>query len=192
MANPRAEIPGSAGNLVDGELWRLAFPGQERGLQRCAQLLIRIEREDPVVRGVLRGEVFLFGVTGPRAREEARAMLAGDFRGAVGAAGIDDHDFIGDGGQGSQRAGEMSLFIEGNDAGRERSHWWSDMPGIRVSISQEVRRAGAVEEGQKKFSTDWPGIQRVGWTFALQRVGGRCERITAWRVRVVAPTDRGR
>src|SRR5216683_1123031 len=96
MADPSAEIKGASGHFVDGIGGRMLLPVPQRGMERAAQLLVGVDRQDPVAGGAFGGEILLVGVIGPGAREELRAVLAGDFLRAVRAAGIDNDNFVGD------------------------------------------------------------------------------------------------
>jgi hypothetical protein len=86
--------------------------------------------------GLLRSEVFLFGIIRPGTEEEAGAVAFRDFLGGVGAAGVDDDDLVGDRGQGSQRTREPFLLVEGDQAGGNGVHWRDDAARIAASISQ--------------------------------------------------------
>src|SRR6185295_738626 len=56
--------------------------------------LVSIEAEDPIVRGLLGGEVFLSRVAGPGPNEYAIREAARNLNSVIGAFRVDDHDFV--------------------------------------------------------------------------------------------------
>ena len=64
----------------------------------------------------------MFAVVGPVVDDKIGAVLKCDFFGAVGAAGIDDDDFIGDTGERSEGASEIGFFVERDEAGGDAVH----------------------------------------------------------------------
>jgi len=95
----------------------------------AAELLVGVHRENPVVRGGFGGEVFLLAVVCPIVNDEICAVLAGDFFGAIGAARVDDDDFVGDAGERSEGAGKIDFFVEGDEAGGDAIHWRRERSG---------------------------------------------------------------
>ena len=137
VLDPGAEIPGAARDFVDVVIGLTFFPFEEREVEIAAEFLVGVHRENPVVGGGFGGEVFLLAVVGPVVDDEVCAVFAGDFFGAVGAAGIDDDDFVGDAAERSEGAGEICFFVESDDAGGDAVHWRERrMWRSRVSISQ--------------------------------------------------------
>ena len=92
-------------------------------LQFAGELFVGVEEENPVVRSKGSGVIFLVGVIGERAEENFRAGVASDFLSAVGAAAIDNNDFIGDALSGAEHAGKIFLFVLGDDADAQAVHW---------------------------------------------------------------------
>ena len=69
--------------------------------------------------GQFEGTVFLTDEPEPRLGEEASLVVSGDGWGAVGAAGVDDDDFVYEGVQAFEAALEIGLFIESDEARRD-------------------------------------------------------------------------
>src|SRR5690349_6939943 len=62
----------------------------DRAFERRRYALVRVDAEDPVVRGFSYGEVLLRTVTKPRLHDHPGAEAASDFYGIIATAGIDD------------------------------------------------------------------------------------------------------
>jgi hypothetical protein len=122
VLDPGAEILGAARDFVDFVIGLAFFPLEEREVEIAAEFFVGVHRENPVVGGGFGGEVFLLAVVGPVVNDEICAVFAGDFFGAIGAAGVDDDDFVGDAGEGGEGAGEIGFFVEGDEAGRDAIH----------------------------------------------------------------------
>src|SRR5581483_2775723 len=119
--DPAAEMKRDARHAI-AAMARLAredrcdFAGERR-----RDALVGVEREDPVVRRLVGGEILLIDVAGPRAREHAHAAAARDRHRSIRAAGVDDEDLVGPGG-GIDRRADVFLFVERDDRDRDRRH----------------------------------------------------------------------
>ena len=65
-------------------------------------------------------EIFLSDVPLPGVGFKVRAEFFGDRPGAVGGAGIDDDDFLGQLAGAGEATGQIFLFVESNDGDRKR------------------------------------------------------------------------
>jgi hypothetical protein len=82
--------------------------------QTGSHALVRIQRQDPVVRGKLRCPVLLGAVTRPVADLDARGPATRDVRCTVRAAGVDDDDLVGPGHR-LERRPDVSRLVECDD-----------------------------------------------------------------------------
>ena len=82
--------------------------------------LVGIERQNPVTRCVGKGGVARPAeVVLPRDMKHPRATRLRDRDGAIRAAGIDEHDLVGERAHRFEAAGEIGLFIPGDQADRQ-------------------------------------------------------------------------
>src|SRR6267142_4809915 len=56
---PAAQVPGASRHFVDGMLRRAPFPVEQRRMQSAAQFFVGVQRQEPVVAGGCRGDLFL-------------------------------------------------------------------------------------------------------------------------------------
>ena len=133
MVDPGAEIESAASHFVDREWRGVLFPVPEGSVKRAAEFFVGIDGEDPVVGGLLGSEIFLVGVVGPGAGKEFGVVLAGDFFGAVDAAGVDDDNLVGDANERAQGAREIFFFVERDDAGGNANHRIGDATWSSIS-----------------------------------------------------------
>src|SRR5262249_37887638 len=116
VLDPTAQIEGHSRHLearAPGFALR-AQPLDLRGkLRRDA--FVGIQTEDPIVRGLLGGEVFLRGVAGPRSYKHVVGESPRDLYRAVVAFGIDDYDFVGPT-NGAKGGGNVVLFVVSDDS----------------------------------------------------------------------------
>ena len=63
---------------------------------------------------------------GKGAFKDIAAKTPGEFASAIGAAAVDQDDFIGDRFDGAKEASEIPLFVLGDDADAERNHFLSE------------------------------------------------------------------
>src|SRR5437867_10760281 len=115
MLDPAAEIKREPGHL---ESRALGLGGAFEFFNLVDQLfgysLIRIETEDPIVAGLLSGEVLLSRITRPGPHEYPIGERARNFNGAIGAFRVYDNDFICPR-QGFERIGDVVLFVESDN-----------------------------------------------------------------------------
>src|SRR5882724_3773152 len=79
--------------------------------------LIGVEAEDPIIAGLLGGEVLLRRITRPGPDEYSIGEPASDFNSAIGALGVYDDDLVRPR-KGFERCGDVVLFVEcDNDSG---------------------------------------------------------------------------
>ena len=79
------------------------------GLEFGGELFVGVEREDPRAGAFFDGGVLLGGEALPGFREDFGVEGGGDLEGAVGGAGVDDDDFVGelDAGEGAWRGSAL-------------------------------------------------------------------------------------
>src|SRR5574341_1985638 len=102
------------------------FRGQ---LRRHA--FVGVEREDPIVRGLVGGEILLRDVDGPRPHDHTVRELPRNRHGGIGAFAVDDDDFVGPR-QRLEGGLEVRGFVEGNDGGRDRHGHYSTVRTVRT------------------------------------------------------------
>lgn len=96
--------------------------GADLGLEFGGEGFVGVEGEDPSSGALLDREILLTGETLPGFEEEFGFEGGGDLEGAVGGAGVDDDDLVGelDAGEGP---GQIGLFVERDDGyGQLRRH----------------------------------------------------------------------
>jgi hypothetical protein len=122
VANPAAEEEIAAAEEVGVGGWVAGEYGANLGLEFRGESFIGVEGEDPGAGALLDGEVFLTGEALPGLEEEFGFEGGGDFKGAVGGAGVDDDDLVGELNAG-EGAGQIGLFVERDDGyGQLRRH----------------------------------------------------------------------
>jgi len=122
VANPAAEEEVAAAEEVGIGGWAAREHRADFGLEFGGESFVGIEREDPGAGASFDGEVFLTSEALPGLEEEFGFEGGSDFEGAVGGAGVDDDDLVGelDAGEG---AGQIGLFVERDDGyGQLRRH----------------------------------------------------------------------
>ena len=90
--------------------------GAELAAELGGELLVGVEREDPEAAALINGGVFLGGEALPRLGVDGGVEGAGDLDGAVGGAGVDDDDLVGelDAGEGAPEIGLLVVRDDGN------------------------------------------------------------------------------
>src|SRR5438046_1328434 len=98
--------------------WMLAAScGERRG-----DGLVGVEAQHPVVLRLVDRVLLLLAEAEPFLLHEARAVAPRDFRGAVAASGIDDHDLVGEG-EALEAGREDRRGVASDQDGRERGSW---------------------------------------------------------------------
>ena len=98
--------------------------GEQRadlGGQRRRDAFVRVERENPVVRGQAVSEVLLIDVAGPRAGLHASALRSRDGDRVVSASRVHEDDLVGPGGA-VDGVGDVFRLVEGDDGDRDLRH----------------------------------------------------------------------
>ena len=83
---------------------------------------VGVDTEGEGVRDEGVGEVFLLGVAFPGVGCEYGAETMADGLGGVGRAGVDDDDFVNDGREGLEAAGNVALLVLGDYNRRDGRH----------------------------------------------------------------------
>ena len=95
--DPAADVPGHARDPVTAGRRLTIHEGANLGRELRRHALVGVERQDPVVRCQSRGVILLRAVPGQPRTSTRVASLLGDRHRSIGAAGIDDDDFVGPG-----------------------------------------------------------------------------------------------
>lgn len=121
VPDPTVAIPDDAGKFVtaEGLLHWLAAESFNGGDEFRGEFLVAIDAQYPVIRGEREGEVLLADVPGPLVKGNARAVALAEFLRAVGAATIDDDDFIDHRAYAGEATIKVVLFVSGNETGRD-------------------------------------------------------------------------
>ena len=119
--DPTPEIPRHARNAIAGS-FRLFEDSADLIGQIGRHVLVGVEREDPVVRREVRRAVLLRSIPGPVEDLHSRRVPPRDVHGSIGAAGIDDDDFVS---PGHRRKGELDVvrFVQGDDRNGQLHGW---------------------------------------------------------------------
>ena len=114
MVNPVAAEVGEAIEAVGGVEERLIFE-LENGLgEGGGEGFVGVDTDGEGMGDEGVGEVFLLGVAFPGVGGEFGAETMADGLGGVGGAGVDDDDFVNDGCEGLEAAGDVALFVLGD------------------------------------------------------------------------------
>ncbi len=113
-ANPAAEEEIASMDEIGVDLRIGGEEETDLSLKLGAKFFVGVEGEDPGADTFFDGGVLLSGEALPGLGEDFGVEGGGDGEGAVGGAGVDDDDLVGelDAGQGS---GEIQFFVEGDD-----------------------------------------------------------------------------
>jgi hypothetical protein len=138
----------------------------------CGKFLVRnlvgIEQQNPISAAFFNRRILLAGIALPGFWEYVGPIAFGYLYGAVGAAGIyNDNLTIGllhQRGDTLQRAAEVSLFVQGDDADRERHRLDDSSPQRhRAQRNQETN-----QKGTRKISCPLKVLRRDGHAAPLQ------------------------
>ena len=89
-------------------------PGTDLAFEHFAERFIGIDGQDPIVRCLFGGVIFLPGVAQPLLLKHTHAEVFGNFHGAVAGAGIDHNNLIGRA-QAFDGTGNIALLVVGDD-----------------------------------------------------------------------------
>src|SRR5271157_4213586 len=96
MADPLSQILGETRDFVTPTVRLASLPFQQGLAKFRAERLVAIHREDPIVRCLCSGEILLLCEVDKGFCEYSRGELSRDLARAVRAAGIHQHNFVGD------------------------------------------------------------------------------------------------
>src|SRR5439155_3101902 len=121
---PHLPVRGEAGTGVEenimGHMPRVRELGPEPGDRSGADALVRIDVEDPLAAGEIEPVIAGGGeIVPPREVVQARAARGRDLPGAVGGAGVHDHDLVHQPFQGEEAAVEELLLVLDDEARRQ-------------------------------------------------------------------------
>ena len=122
VANPATEEEIAAAEEVGVGGGLTGEYGADLDLELGGEGFVGVEGEDPGSGALLDREIFLTGEALPGFEEEFGFVRGGDLEGAVGGAGVDDDDLVGEL-DAREGAGQIGLFVERNDGyGQLRCH----------------------------------------------------------------------
>lgn len=166
VANPTAFVKNAAGHAVAGNpgRGRIGFDAGDFVVEFGGKGFVGIDAEDPVVRSAGKDGVFLGDVALPGLVFETGIVGAGDFGGAVGAAGIENDDFVGEAAKRGEAAVEVVLFVEGDEAEGDfhagRWRWCKRERSKELTqSSQRTRRAQRVGNNRRP-NTKYQGMAK--------------------------------
>ena len=138
-ANPSAKISRDTWHAISGARGIGGENGADLLGQCVRHALVRIKGKNPVVARGLGRKVLLGDYPGQSRTMTCAVYLASDRDGVVGAATIDDDDFVGPL-DGLERASQVGLLVPGDNRDREPRHAGSVSPGLAKSPPGGVPR----------------------------------------------------
>ena len=148
MADPAAPEDVAARDGVAGGLRAIGQHAQNLRPQLGADLLVGVDRQDPVVPGLGGGEVLLGGEAGPGPDDDPVGELAGDLHRAIRRLGVHDHDLVrpGQAGQaGREPPSSLRVMTTAEQGARARPRGQSSSAATAARTgSTASRRHGAV------------------------------------------------
>ena len=138
-------MKGDARHAIAGRRRRRREQLPDLGGELRRHALVGIERKDPVVAGLLGGEILLRDVAGPRPHDHLVGELPRNRDGVVGALAVDDDDLVGPR-EGLERGLDVRRFVEGDDGGRDR-HGHQCYTSLSRYAADAVAEAGATAAG---------------------------------------------
>src|SRR5882762_3714684 len=163
VSNPTAQVPRASCHFVDGVLRRAPLPVEQRRMQCAAQFFVGVQRQDPVMAGRRRRDIFLFCKICPGMRKDFRAVISRDLHRAVLASAIHNHNFVSNSFYRIQDTRQVVFLVARNQAGGKEVHRAPREIAVGGSISQRQSRGAECQE--ESILAKWRSVCYFGWKF---------------------------